>query len=250
MELYVGLDVSLKETSICVVDGKGSLVVEGVVASSPGEIAAFLMSKASAPVRVGLETGPTATWLWHELRAFGLPVICIDARHAKAALSMQINKSDRNDAFGLARIMQSGWYKEVRVKSLDSHRVRALLNSRALLVKIKRDIENQIRGLLKNLGLLIGKARGKAFTLRAEELMSDSPVLSAAIGPLLARSPPWPFSPRSMIRGASNDQEALALMSGLRPDVMPRAKSIGRGASRNAAMPCCDPTYSMRLACC
>ena len=186
MELYVGLDVSLKEASICVVDGKGSLVVEGVVASNPGEIAAFLMSNAPASVRVGLETGPTATWLWHELRVLGFPVICIDARHAKAALSMQINKSDRNDALGLARIMQCGWYKEVQVKSLDSHGVRALLNSRALLVKIKRDIENQIRGLLKNLGLLIGKVRGKAFTLRVEELMSDNPVLAAAIGPLLA----------------------------------------------------------------
>ena len=75
-----------------------------------------------------------------------------DARHAKAALKMQINKSDRNDAVGIARIMQCGWYKEVRVKDLDSHAIKALLVSRALLVKIKRDLENQVRGLLKNLG--------------------------------------------------------------------------------------------------
>jgi transposase len=87
----------------------------------------------------------------------GLPVICIDARHAKAALKMQINKNDRNDAIGIARIMQAGWYKEVRVKSYDSHAIKALLTSRALLVKIKRDIENQIRGLLKNFGLVIGR---------------------------------------------------------------------------------------------
>jgi transposase len=72
---------------------------------------------------------------------------------------MQINKSDRNDAVGIARIMQCGWYKEVRVKELDSHATKALLVSRALLVKIKRDIENQIRGLLKNLGLVIGQAK-------------------------------------------------------------------------------------------
>ena len=88
---------------------------------------------------------------WTELNKMGLPVICIDARHAKAALKMQINKSDRNDAVGIARIMQCGWYKEVRVKDLDSHAIKALLVSRALLVKIKRDIENQIRGLLKKL---------------------------------------------------------------------------------------------------
>jgi transposase len=217
MELYVGLDVSLKDTSICVVDGQGKLVVEGVVKSDPGEITAFLMSNAPTAMRVGLETGPTATWLWHELRRGGFPIICIDARHAKAALSMQINKSDRNDALGLARIMQCGWYKEVQVKSLDSHRVRALLNSRALLVKIKRDLENQIRGLLKNLGLLIGKARGKAFTLRAEELMSDNPLLAAAIGPLLAtRETVWgeivAFD-RKLLRLARDHTESRRLMT-------------------------------------
>ncbi len=133
MELYVGMDVSLKETSICVVDGKGEIVCEGTVLSEPAAIAAFIKAKARGAQRIGLETGPTTTWLWHELRALGLPVICIDARHAKAALSLQINKSDRNDAVGLA-IMQCGWYKEVQVKSLPCHEVRAVLNSRAQLV--------------------------------------------------------------------------------------------------------------------
>ena len=186
MELYVGMDVSLKETSICVVDGKGKILCEGTVMSDPPAIAAFVTAKAAGAQRIGLESGPTATWLWHELRALGLPVICIDARHAKAALTMQINKSDRNDALGLARIMQCGWYKEVRVKSLDSHELRALLSSRALLVKIKRDLENQIRGLLKNAGLLIGQAKGAAFAARVKELVADSPALAVAIGPLLA----------------------------------------------------------------
>jgi transposase len=147
---YVGLDVSLKQTSICVVSDTGSVVREGVVDSEPGAIAAFVRSKAPDTVRVGLESGPTSTWLWIELKRLGLPVICIDARHAKAVLKTQINKSDRNDAVGIARIMQSGWFKEVRVKDADCHAVKASLTSRALLVKIKRDIENQIRGLLKN----------------------------------------------------------------------------------------------------
>ncbi len=92
MELYVGLDVSLKETSICVVDGSGEIVCEGAVLSEPEAIAEFVKTEAPHAKRIGLETGPTSTWLWHELRALGLPVICIDARHAKAALSMQINK--------------------------------------------------------------------------------------------------------------------------------------------------------------
>src|SRR6516162_6587433 len=103
MERYVGLDVSLKQTSICVVSQTGSVMREGVVDSDPQVIAAFVRAKAPEAVRIGLETGPTATWLWTELKRLGLPVICIDARHARAVLKMQINKSDRNDADGLVQ---------------------------------------------------------------------------------------------------------------------------------------------------
>ena len=185
MEHYVGLDVSLKQTSICVVSQTGLVVREGVVDSDPSAIAAFLRSKAPNVVRIGLETGPTTTWLWTELKQLGLPMICIDARHAKAVLKMQINKSDRNDAVGIARIMQTGWFKEVRVKDIDSHSVRALLASRALLVKIKRDLENQIRGLFKNLGLVIGRAKFNVFAARAEESIEGRPELADAVRPLL-----------------------------------------------------------------
>ena len=128
MELYVGMDVSLKETLICVVDNDGKIQCEGTVISEPEALAGFIKANAVKVKRFGLETGPTSTWLWHELRARGLPVICIDARHAKAALSMQINKSDRNDAVGLARVMQCGWYKEVQVKRLSCHEIRAVLS--------------------------------------------------------------------------------------------------------------------------
>ena len=185
MEHYVGLDVSLKLTAICIVDRTGKIQREGVVHSDPEAIAAFIKSNAPHVARIGLETGATSTWLWTELNKMGLPVICIDARHAKAVLKMQINKSDRNDAVGIARIMQCGCYKEVRVKDLDSHAVKALLVSRALLVKIKRDLENQVRGLLKNLGLVIGPAKMNAFALRAAELTEDRPELAAAVAPLL-----------------------------------------------------------------
>jgi transposase len=161
------------------------VVREGVVDSDPEAIAEFVRAKAPGVVRIGIETGPTTTWLWTELKRLDLPVICIDARHAKAVLKMQINKSDRNDAAGIARIMQTGWFKEVRVKDLDSHAVRALLASRALLVKIKRDLENQVRGLLKNLGLVIGRAKFNVFAVRAEELIEGRPELVAAVRPLL-----------------------------------------------------------------
>ena len=185
MQHYVGLDVSLKQTAVCVVDQTGKIKREGMVASEPDAIARFIAAHAPHAARIGLETGATSTWLWTELNKRGLPVICIDARHAKAALKMQINKSDRNDAAGIARIMQCGWYREVRVKGLDSHAIRALLSSRALLVELKRDIENQIRGLLKNFGLVIGRAKMTTFTTRAKELLDAQPALSAAVEPLL-----------------------------------------------------------------
>ena len=113
-----------------------------------------------------------------------LPVICIDARHAKAVLKMQINKSDRNDAIGIARIMQT-WLVQgsaCQVGDIGSHSVRSVTGQPALLlVKIKRDLENHVRGLLKNLGLVIGRAKFNVFAMRAEELIEGRPELRAAI---------------------------------------------------------------------
>ena len=112
MEHYVGLDVSLKLTAICIVDRTGKIEREGVVTSDPETITAFVKSHAPHVALIGLEAGATSTWLWTEWNKMRLPVIRIDVRHAKAALKMQIDKSDRNDAMGIARIMQCGWYKE------------------------------------------------------------------------------------------------------------------------------------------
>jgi len=185
METYVGLDVSLKKTSVCVVDNVGAVVKEGVVVSEPEAIAAFINEQAPGVDRVGLESGATSTWLWRELTRRAVPVICIDARHASAALSMQVNKSDRNDALGLARIMQTGWYRQVQVKSEASHTIRTLLTSRALLINTKRTLENHLRGVLKNVGRVIGRATGGTYSLRVRELLANEPELAAIVSPLL-----------------------------------------------------------------
>jgi transposase len=103
MEQFAGLDVSQKLTHVCVVDREGTVVWRGACISIPEEIATTIRARAPHAVRIGLETGPLSTWHWHALKKMKLPVICIDARHGKAALSMQVNKTDRNDAFGLAR---------------------------------------------------------------------------------------------------------------------------------------------------
>lgn len=128
MEQYVGLDsgldVSQKETAICVIDGEGKRVWQGTCRSTPGAMAEVVRTKAPFAVKVAMETGPLAVWHWHELKTAGVPIVCIHARHAKAALSMQINKTDANDAFGLAQIVRAGWYRPVEVKSMDSYKLR------------------------------------------------------------------------------------------------------------------------------
>jgi len=124
---YVGLDVSQKETAVCVVDQNGRVVFEGKAPSDPGALAGLISKRAPSAERIGFETGAMASWLWHELKRVGLPVVCIDARHAHAALSVRINKSDPNDARGIAELIRVGWYREVRVKSDDSQAVRSLL---------------------------------------------------------------------------------------------------------------------------
>lgn len=186
MKHYVGLDVSQKETSVCVVDGEGRLVFEGKAASTPGALANLIRKRAPSAEHIGFETGAMASWLWHELSRIGLPVVCIDARHAHAALSVRMNKSDKNDARGLAELVRIGWFREVKVKSPASQKVRAMLAVRAQLVGIRRDIENQIRSLLKEYGLLFSRAIGAQFRQHVRELLETDQSLMAVVEPLLS----------------------------------------------------------------
>jgi transposase len=183
---FVGLDVSLDLTSVCVLDEAGAVVWRGKVASTPEALTEAIRKHAPSVLKIGLETGPLSTWHWHALRENGLPVVCLDARHAKAALSVQLNKTDDNDAYGLAQIIRSGWYKEVAVKSLDSHRVRTLLSSRAQLVNIRRDLGTKIRGLLKTFGRIVGKISGRKYEESVRELSAGEPGLEEAVSALLA----------------------------------------------------------------
>src|SRR6201996_9567212 len=150
MMRFVGLDVSQKTTAVCVVDGNGARIWRGQCLSTPEQIEALIRRHGGADARLGIETGPMTTWLVHELRARGLDVVCLDARHARAALKMQLNKTDQNDAEGLAQIMRTGWFRSVHVKSFETHRARALLGARAQLVGMTTRLSNHIRGVLDN----------------------------------------------------------------------------------------------------
>jgi transposase len=149
-------------------------------------MAVTIRKRASEAERVVLESGTLSTWHWHGLKALGIPVVCVDARQAKAALSGRPNKSDELDAEGLAQLARTGWYAEVRVKSFDSHRVRSVLVGRAKLVGMKRTLSNTIRSLLKTFGLFTQRARGKGFADKVRELMVDEPLFGKGIEGLLA----------------------------------------------------------------
>lgn len=186
MKHYVGLDVSQRETAVCVVDEDGKQVFEGRAKSNPGALAEMLRKRAPFAERIGFETGAMSSWLWHELKRIDLPVVCIDARHAKAALSLRMNKSDENDARGLAELVRIGWYKEVKVKSAESQQVRSMLVTRSRLVEIRRDLENQVRSMLKEHGLLFERAIGSMFRRKVTESVADGHALWDVIQPLLS----------------------------------------------------------------
>lgn len=185
MSHYAGLDVSLEETSICVVDQEGGIIREGKVATDPEALAAFLHALEIPLKRVGLEAGGLSPWLCNDLSAAGLPVICIETRHVKAALKAQNMKTDRNDARGIAHIMRTGWFRAVHVKSADSQKLRVLLNNRKCLLNKRLDIELTIRGSLKVFGLKTGKVTINSYEGRIRDLIEEDEQLQICIVPLL-----------------------------------------------------------------
>jgi len=184
MEHYVALDVSLREISVCVMDGKGAVLFEGKTAADPAALVTLIRAKAPRVVRIGLETGATSPWLAHALTAHGLPVVCMDARHAHAALSMRPSKSDRSDARGLADMLRMGWFREVHTKSIVSHERRTLLGARHQLVSMRTELDAQIRGMLKTFGLVLGTGNSDILIQRAEELAKGHPVMSSLVAKL------------------------------------------------------------------
>ena len=166
MEHFAGLDVSVKETSICIVDDAGRMVREVKVASEPGALLQVLKNNAYHFKRIGLEAGPLSQWLFSALGEANLPVICVETRHMRAVLKAQINKTDRNDARGMAQMMRAGLYRPVHVKTLRSQKLRMLLTHRKLLQSKAIAVENDLRGTLRNFGLKVGIV-GKRSSRRA-----------------------------------------------------------------------------------
>jgi transposase len=182
---YIGLDVSLKDTFISVCQD-GRRIWRGKCPSDPKLLSEVIRKRGPEAAWVVFETGPLSIWYYHELTAAGLPAICIDARHAKKGLDMARNKTDANDADGLAHLAEAAFYKEVRVKGYDSMLVRTLVAARTQILKIQLQLANQIRGLMKTFGLIVPKSSGRVFDGHIRELLASNPGLERIILPLLA----------------------------------------------------------------
>ncbi|WP_439925929.1 IS110 family transposase [Nitrobacter sp. JJSN] len=185
MDHFAGLDISVKETSVCIVDDTGGIVREVKVASEPGALLEVLTNPTYHFKRIGLEAGPLSQWLFSALAEASLPVICVETRHMRAVLKAQINKTDRNDARGIAQMMRAGLYRPVHVKTLRSQKLRMLLTHRKLLQSKAIAIENDLRATLRNFGLKMGVVGTVKFEVRIKELVADLPDLAVLVEPLL-----------------------------------------------------------------
>src|SRR5882724_2193524 len=171
MDHFAGLDVSVKETSICIVDGMGGIVLEVKVASEPEALLQVLGNPIYRFKRIGLEAGPLSQWLFSALADAGLPVVCVETRHMRAVL--------------LAQIMRAGLYRPVHVKTLRSQKLRMLLTHRKLLQSKAIAIDNDLRGTLRNFGLKVGVVGASKFEARIRELVESLPDLAELVEPML-----------------------------------------------------------------
>src|ERR1700750_537691 len=185
MDHFAGLDVSVKETSVCILDDAGKIVKEVKVASEPQALLKVLGKPAYRFKRIGLEAGPLSQWLFSALAEAELPVVCVETRHMQAMLKAQINKTDRNDARGIAQMVRAGLYRPVHVKTLRSQKLRMLLTHRKLLQSKAIAIENDLRATLRNFGLKVGMVGTVRFEARIEELVANLADLAALVEPLL-----------------------------------------------------------------
>lgn len=186
MTYYTGLDVSLRSVSVCIVDDSGAICHEAKIAAEVDQVVACLRAFSADVSIVGFEAGALTQYLTYGLQADGFEVVCMEARQVAAALSAMRNKTDRNDARGIAQILRTGWYSRVHVKSIESHQIRILLSSRRVVLAKCVDLENEIRGLLKVFGVrLTSHVPHGAYDEAVRPLVESQPMLARALLPLL-----------------------------------------------------------------
>lgn len=186
MDHYAGIDVSLKCSSVCVVDASGKITREDKVASDPEALIEWFVSLRLNLVRIGLEAGPTSQWLYAAMKKAGLAVELLETRHVRDAFRAMIVKSDRNDARGIAQLMRHGWFRPVHCKSIGAQETRAILAARKLVQSKLLDVENSLRGILRGFGLKVGETTDRTFAGRIRELVDGHPNLEMIAQALLS----------------------------------------------------------------
>jgi transposase len=185
MEHYAGIDVSLEQSSVCVVDGAGRIVREAKVPSEPEALVRFFAQLGVVVTRMGLEAGPLSQWLHAGLTKAGFETVLLETRQVKAALSAMVVKTDRKDARGIAQLLRMGWFRPVHCKSPPAQEIRALLVGRKLLQAKLLDVELSIRGILRGFGLKVGVVSKGRFAARIRELVTGQAMLERVIEPML-----------------------------------------------------------------
>ena len=185
MKLFAGLDVSLEKTAVCIEDDAGAIVWEKKVDSEPEALVEALAPWRTSIALVGLEACPLSEWIYRGLAMAGFEVRCLETRHAQRFLSTRPNKTDKNDARGIADMMRLGHFKPVHMKSGQAIYLRTLLAGRRQVIAAMLKIEGTIRGLLRVYGLKMGETHRAKFEARVAELVADIPALALAIEPLM-----------------------------------------------------------------
>jgi transposase len=185
MNHYVGIDVSLEASSLCVVDGNGKIIREGKVASEPEDLVSWLRALKFDLTRIALEAGPLSQWLYTALRQAGFAVELLETRRVRNALKIMPIKTDRNDARGIAELLRLGWFRSVHCKTMEAQEQRALLTARKLIQTKLQDVESSVRGILRGFGLKVGKTTPARFAGRIKELVAGHAHLEAIADNLL-----------------------------------------------------------------
>ncbi len=185
MDVFIGLDVSLASTAICVLGEKGKIVTEAQVASAPDALVSFIHELPHGIEAIGLEAGPLSQWLHKGLTDAGFEAVLMETRQVKAALKAMPIKTDRRDAEGIARLLQMGWFRPVHCKTASSQEMRALLTSRKSVLDALTNLELSLRGVLRNFGLKLGQISKGRYEARVRELIAGNAMLEAAAEPIL-----------------------------------------------------------------
>ncbi len=217
MTYFAAIDVSLEWSSLCVLDDSGGLVREAKLPSEPEVLVRAFQDMALPVSRIGLEAGPLSHWIYAGLQQAGWPAVLIETRHVKAALSAMTQKTDRNDARGMAQLMRMGWLRPVHAKSLAAQEMRALLTARKLLLAKLSDVEQGLRGLLRGFGLKIGPVSKGRFEARVRDLVAGQAMLVRVAEPMLrargALRREYGLLHRELLRLVRQDEVCRRLMS-------------------------------------